>query len=237
MKNTNTDFSGKIKPECKAYIWRLLAGSVLIPLGWGAVLLYGALQEGVQTGARVFLWALCLLCLLAAGTFPMLTLFAIRRYPAHKGIRRATVYSDWIFVGCEECPDFSWARLSAISPEEMQKSQKKHREYKQWKKRTKEESKAAAGQIADFLRAMPRGQVISYAQAAKEIGCSVHAVTAYIYSAADESVPVHKVLGLEGQLLPDYPFGGILAQKRLLEEEGIEVRNSRVQLGRYRYKK
>lgn len=47
-------------------------------------------------------------------------------------------------------------------------------------------------------------------------------------------IPCHRVVNREGRLAPDFAFGGIDAQRMLLEAEGVEVSpEGYVDLGRY----
>ena len=46
--------------------------------------------------------------------------------------------------------------------------------------------------------------------------------------------PCYKVVDSKGNLSKHFAFGGINRQKEKLEEEGIVVKNDRVDLGKYR---
>ena len=48
-----------------------------------------------------------------------------------------------------------------------------------------------------------------------------------------ESVPCHRVVNAKGELSGGSAFGGEEVQARLLEAEGVEVREGKVDLGKY----
>ncbi|MDE7405857.1 MAG: MGMT family protein [Clostridiales bacterium] len=95
---------------------------------------------------------------------------------------------------------------------------------------------------ADVYRAVteiPKGKVATYAQialmsghrgAARAVGNALHVNPFF------GSVPCHRVVNASGNLAPDFAFGGVDAQKRLLEAEGVKVIDGRVDLEEYQYR-
>lgn len=95
---------------------------------------------------------------------------------------------------------------------------------------------------ADVYRAVieiPKGKVATYAQialmsghrgAARAVGNALHVNPFF------GSVPCHRVVNASGALAPDFAFGGVDAQKRLLEAEGVVVKDGRVDLEEYQYR-
>jgi len=83
-----------------------------------------------------------------------------------------------------------------------------------------------------FLRQLPKGAVITYGQLAKvadiksprQIGKIMHNNPNKIIN------PCFKVVFSDGSLSKSFAFGGINAQKKLLENEGIILKNDRVNL-------
>jgi len=48
-----------------------------------------------------------------------------------------------------------------------------------------------------------------------------------------DTIPCYRVVNSKGQLSGEFAFGGTGAQQKLLEADGIEVVNGRVDLARY----
>lgn len=90
--------------------------------------------------------------------------------------------------------------------------------------------------ILKVLENIPKGKVISYGRVAKLAGNDKGArvVTYVLRSKAKEfDLPWHRVIGSDGKIKitdPEY----FLVQKKLLEDEGIEVsEKGEVDIGRY----
>jgi methylated-DNA-protein-cysteine methyltransferase-like protein len=85
-----------------------------------------------------------------------------------------------------------------------------------------------------LVKQIPRGRVLSYGAVAKILRLSGGARSAGRAMAATPSgkgIPWHRVLGAGGKLLIREPYASL--QKKLLESEGIEVIESRVNLKRH----
>ena len=93
--------------------------------------------------------------------------------------------------------------------------------------------------VYDYLTTIPKGKVVTYGQIAEHLGNKrlARAVGNALHKNPDgDKYPCYKVVNSKGQLSPAYAFGGIEAQKRRLEADGIEVTDYAVDLERYLYK-
>lgn len=87
-----------------------------------------------------------------------------------------------------------------------------------------------------LLREIPRGKVTTYGSLAKQLG-DVHlarAVGNALHQNPDgDRFPCYKVVNSRGELSCAYAFGGIEAQWRRLEADGIAVVRGKVDLAVY----
>lgn len=90
--------------------------------------------------------------------------------------------------------------------------------------------------IYDAVMTIPKGKVATYGQiaalagnggAARVVGNALHV------NPAPGVIPCHRVVNAQGRLAPNFAFGGDGEQQRLLEAEGVEVINHRVDLKKY----
>lgn len=76
--------------------------------------------------------------------------------------------------------------------------------------------------VYDIVRKIPTGKVTTYGAIAKKLGMSPRTVgTALHLNPYEGEVPCHRVVNRDGRIAPGFAFGGIGAQRRLLEEEGV----------------
>lgn len=90
--------------------------------------------------------------------------------------------------------------------------------------------------IYEVVRSIPYGKVATYGQVATYAGNPRLArVVGYaLHSNPDPfSIPCYRVVNRLGGLAPSFAFGGLKSQQLLLEAEGIEVSEGRVDLSRY----
>ncbi len=83
-----------------------------------------------------------------------------------------------------------------------------------------------------LVDSVPRGQVATYGQIAREAGLPRHARhvgAALRRLPKGTELPWHRVLGADGKIRPATRSGGA-EQRRRLREEGVEVRADRVDL-------
>lgn len=91
-------------------------------------------------------------------------------------------------------------------------------------------------QVYDHLLTIPKGKVVTYGQIAQALGNPklARVVGNILHTNPDPGrYPCYKVVNSQGRLSSHFAFGGIEAQQRLLEQEGIEVLGGRVDLKKY----
>lgn len=92
--------------------------------------------------------------------------------------------------------------------------------------------------IYDAVKKIPYGRVATYAQIAELAGNvkMARAVGNALHKNPDpDTIPCYRVVNAKGELAEEFVFGGAGVQKRLLEAEGIEVIDGKVDLKRYRW--
>lgn len=94
-------------------------------------------------------------------------------------------------------------------------------------------------EVYNFLRTIPKGKVVTYAQIAEYLGnknlCRV--VGNILHNNPDPiGYPCYKVVNSKGELSKNFGDGGIEVQKQRLLADGIEVVNYKVDLKRYKMK-
>ena len=92
--------------------------------------------------------------------------------------------------------------------------------------------------VYGFLKTVPKGKVVTYGQIAEAAGNprAARAVGNILHSNPNGvEIPCYKVVDSKGRLSEHYAFGGIEKQKERLEKEGIEVKNYRVDLNKYKF--
>lgn len=90
--------------------------------------------------------------------------------------------------------------------------------------------------IYEAVKQIPRGRVATYGQIAEMAGNAKmsRAVGNALHKNPDPgSIPCYRVVNSKGELSGEFAFGGAGAQKKLLEADGIEVRNGKVDLDKY----
>ena len=90
--------------------------------------------------------------------------------------------------------------------------------------------------IYEAVTRIPKGKVATYGQVAamagndrmaRAVGNALHK------NPAPGAIPCHRVVDSKGNLAGEFAFGGAGAQAELLRKEGVEVRDGRVDLGKY----
>ena len=85
--------------------------------------------------------------------------------------------------------------------------------------------------VYEFVKSIPPGKVATYGQIALHLGNRnfARAVGNILHSNPDqEHIPCHRVVNAQGRLSRSYAFGGIEAQRHLLESEGVVFKNDQV---------
>ena len=93
--------------------------------------------------------------------------------------------------------------------------------------------------VYEVLRTVPRGRVVTYGQIARAIGAPRMARQvgyALHVNPKPGFIPCHRVVNREGRLSGAFAFGGLQAQQKLLEAEGVEVIGGAVDLDKYGYR-
>ena len=92
--------------------------------------------------------------------------------------------------------------------------------------------------IYDVVKQIPKGKVATYGQVAALAGNKKWSrVVGYaLHSNPDpENIPCHRVVNRLGEVSKAFAFGGENRQITLLENEGVKLNGSRVNLEKYRW--
>lgn len=91
------------------------------------------------------------------------------------------------------------------------------------------------GKIYEVVKSIPAGKVLTYGIVAEIAGVSNPRYVGYAlhHNPDPTNIPCHRVVNHAGRLAPAFAFGGQDEQKRRLEQEGIEVKNGKVDLTKY----
>ena len=93
--------------------------------------------------------------------------------------------------------------------------------------------------IYEAVKKIPYGKVATYSQIARLAGNSKmsRAVGNALHKNPDpDGIPCYRIVNAQGRLADAFVFGGVHVQQQLLEADGIEVKDGKVDLGRYQYK-
>jgi methylated-DNA-protein-cysteine methyltransferase related protein len=91
--------------------------------------------------------------------------------------------------------------------------------------------------VFHLVQRIPRGRVLTYGALARALRLSGGARSAGRAMAATPSgkgIPWHRVIGERGKILIREPYASL--QRKLLESEGVAIRESRVDLKRHLWK-
>ncbi len=91
--------------------------------------------------------------------------------------------------------------------------------------------------VYKFVKSIPEGKVTTYGCVARAVGapkCSRQVGWALHVNPEQGVIPCHRVIFADGRLSYGFAFGGIEAQKAMLEAEGVEVSaENKVDLKKY----
>ena len=93
-----------------------------------------------------------------------------------------------------------------------------------------------SGDVYEFLKKIPKGKVTTYGIIARAVG---HPRAARLVGNILHKnpypvvIPCHRVVNRDGRLAPAFAFGGMDVQARLLESEGVAVKDGYVNLRKY----
>ncbi|WP_026515563.1 methylated-DNA--[protein]-cysteine S-methyltransferase [Butyrivibrio sp. LB2008] len=91
--------------------------------------------------------------------------------------------------------------------------------------------------IYEAVKKIPKGKVATYADVAEMAGDRkmARAVGNALHKNPDPStIPCHRVVNAKGELAGEYAFGGAWKQAQILESEGVEITEGKVNLKKYR---
>ncbi len=97
-------------------------------------------------------------------------------------------------------------------------------------------SDSPSKRIYEAVKKIPKGCVATYAQVAEAAGDRkmARAVGNALHkNPAPATIPCHRVVNAKGELAGEYAFGGAWKQAELLESEGVEVVDGKVDLERF----
>lgn len=100
----------------------------------------------------------------------------------------------------------------------------------------KTNEKTVYERIYDAVLQIPYGKVATYGQIAVMAGNRYYARVvgnALHNNPAPDVIPCYRVVNYQGKLAPNFAFGGENTQKQLLEKEGVEVIDGKVDLKKY----
>lgn len=90
--------------------------------------------------------------------------------------------------------------------------------------------------VYNYLLTIPKGKVVTYGKIAEFLGDKklARVVGNILHKNPDEKkYPCYKVVNVKGELSNSFAFGGIEEQKNRLEQDGIIVKNYKVDLEKY----
>lgn len=90
--------------------------------------------------------------------------------------------------------------------------------------------------IYEAVKKIPKGHVATYAQVANMAGNEkmARAVGNALHKNPNpEHIPCFRVVNSKGELAGEFAFGGAGVQEKLLEADGVEVKNGKVDLNKY----
>ena len=93
--------------------------------------------------------------------------------------------------------------------------------------------------IYEVVKKIPKGKVATYGQVAELAGDKrmARAVGNALHKNPDpDNIPCFRVVNAKGELAGEFAFGGAGEQAKLLEADGIEVTDGRVNLEKYQWK-
>ena len=90
--------------------------------------------------------------------------------------------------------------------------------------------------IYEAVKRIPKGKVATYGKVAEMAGnkkMSRAVGNAFHKNPDPDNIPCFRVVNSKGELAPEFAFGGMGEQRKLLEAEGIEVKDNKVDLSKY----
>lgn len=80
--------------------------------------------------------------------------------------------------------------------------------------------------VYELVRKVPKGKVTTYGAIGKQLSMSPRVVGQALHNNPYEGdVACHRVVNKEGRIAPNFAFGGLDIQKKLLESEGVKFKD------------
>lgn len=77
-------------------------------------------------------------------------------------------------------------------------------------------------EVYEIVRSIPKGKVTTYGVIGKKLTMSPRTVGQVLHANPYEGdVPCHRVVNRDGRIAPNFAFGGLDIQRKLLESEGV----------------
>lgn len=94
-----------------------------------------------------------------------------------------------------------------------------------------------ADTVYAVVQRIPRGKVLTYGDVARLAGVCGPRQVGYLlhHNLYQSRVPCHRVVSVGGRLANTFAFGGLQAQRKLLEREGIMFIGKKVDMKRCRW--
>lgn len=91
--------------------------------------------------------------------------------------------------------------------------------------------------VYGVVRKIPKGKVTTYGAIGKRLNMSPRVVGYALHLNPDEKLtPCHRVVDRNGRIAPGFAFGGLGAQRKRLEKEGIKFRDeTHVDIKKHQY--
>lgn len=85
--------------------------------------------------------------------------------------------------------------------------------------------------VYEIVSQIPKGEVMTYGQIAKQIGTSPRVVGNILHKNPDpDKIPCHRVVNARGEVSKNYAFGGKAKQLKKLKAEEVNFFGNRVNL-------
>lgn len=82
--------------------------------------------------------------------------------------------------------------------------------------------------VYELVRKIPKGKVTTYGLIAKKLSMSPRTIGQVLHANPYEGdVPCHRVVNRDGRIAPNFAFGGLDIQRKLLESEGVNFKDEK----------
>ncbi len=89
-----------------------------------------------------------------------------------------------------------------------------------------QKSSSSYEKVYALVRKIPKGKVTTYGALGKRLNMSPRVIGQALHANPYEGdVPCHRVVNREGRVAPNFAFGGLDIQRKLLESEGVKFKD------------